>query len=83
MLNKIINQSIMKSDNDVVINYIKVVENQKASLKHLKEHEREWTGYKQMTVILQEVKIIQPLTSSPGLGKTFRALKREQSRREH
>jgi hypothetical protein len=73
----------MKDGGGVVVNYIKVVEDQKASLKHLKEHERERTGYKQMTVILQEVKIIQPLTSSPGLGKTFRALRREQSRREH
>ncbi len=77
----------MKDGGGVVVNYIKVVEDQKASLKHLKEHEQERTGYKQVTMVLEEVKIIQPLTSSPGLGKTFRAIKsishQEQSRREY
>ncbi len=74
----------MKDGGGVVVNYIKVVEDQKASLKHLKEHERERTGYKQVTMILQKVKIIQPLISSPGLGKTFRAIKSraEESTRE-
>jgi len=46
-----------------------LVDDQKASLKHLKEHERERTGYKQMTVILQEVRNIQSSTSCSRADK--------------
>lgn len=45
------------------------MDDQKASLKHLKEHERERTGYKQMTVILQEVRNIQSSTSCSRADK--------------
>jgi len=48
-----------------------LVEDQKASLKHIKDHERERIGYKQMTVILQEVKISSIRPAAPGLGKTL------------
>lgn len=48
-----------------------MVKDQEASLKHLKEHERERPGYKQLTVIIQEAKIIQPRAVAPGLGKTI------------
>lgn len=46
-----------------------MVRDLEASLKHLKEHERERPGYKQLTMIIQEAKIIQPRPVAPVLGK--------------